>query len=208
MDYEALAKQFGGSAFQQAQPEQTGPSWAQGLSPKDQAEVRMKMHQEGRQRLAELQSNIANAGSTVADLEEFGRLNRQASTGSWWQQMTPDKSMFRSPESMQMSAITSRLAPAQRQPGSGSSSDRDVAMFLSALPSIEKEGPANKGIREQYVQQYNRAIEKANAMKAYLDKYGHLMDFDSEWAQRGQQKPASVPQSTMSSGGWSAKRVN
>jgi hypothetical protein len=194
MDYDALLKQFGGSIDEQPQqlqqPQQAAPAWASNLSRKDQGEIQMKMYQEGRKRLADLQSSIAQGGATMDDLNEFGRINRENSTGSIWQQLMPDKSLFRSGPSMEMAAIQARLAPAQRQEGSGASSDRDVAMFLRGLPSLENEGPTNKNIREDYERKYKTALEKANAMQSHLDKFGNLMDFDSQWAQRGQKKEA------------------
>lgn len=207
MDYDAIAKQFGGSASPQPQSV-NGPAWTSDLSRKDQAEIKMKMYQEGRKRLSDLQSNISDAGSTMDDLNEFGRLNRENSTGSVWQQITPDKSLFRSGPSMEMAAIQARLAPAQRQSGSGASSDRDVAMFLRGLPSLENEGPTNKGIREDYERKYKAALEKANAMQAHLEQTGSLADFDSQWAQRSRNN-APTPngkKSTISAGGWSATR--
>jgi len=182
---------------QQEAPQQqapAAPAWAANLSQKDQAEITMKMYQEGRKRLAELQAQVSDGGATMAELENFGRLNQKNSTGSWWQQVTPDKQMFRSDGSMQMAAIQSRLAPKQRETGSGSSTDTDVKMFLRGLPSTENEGPTNKGIREDFAAQYNRALEKANAMKAHLDQYGNLSDFDSQWAQR---KPPVKPMLTV-----------
>ena len=187
-------EQYAQQAEQPQQPEQTVPAWAGDLSRKDQAEIKMKMYAEGRKRLADLQAQISDGGSTMADLNEFGRLNRENSTGSWWQQLTPDKQMFRSDGSMQMAAIQSRLAPKQRETGSGSSTDTDVRMFLRGLPSTENYGSTNKGIREDFEGNYKRAIEKANAMQAHLDQFGNLTDFDSRWAQRssgGQAQPAS-----------------
>ena len=199
MDYDALAKQFGGTFVEQPQqPQQAAPGWASNLSRKDQGEIQMRMYQEGRKRLADLQSSIAQGGQTMDDLNEFGRINRENATGSLWQQLTPDKSLFRSGPSMEMAAIQARLAPAQRQEGSGASSDRDVAMFLRGLPSLENEGPTNKNIREDYERKYKAALDKANAMQSHLDKFGNLMDFDSQWAQRKQ--PAApvieVPKAT------------
>lgn len=198
MDFDAIARQFGGSAVEQSQPAQ--PSWTADLSRKDQAEIQMKMHQEGRKRLADLQSEVSSGGQTMADLEAFGRLNRENSTGSWWQQLTPDKPMFRSDGTMQMSAIQSRLAPQQRVAGSGTTSDRDIALYLKSLPSTENTGDVNKGIRMDYERNYNRAIEKANAMKQHLDKYGNLTDFDSQWAQR------SAPKN--SGGSWAIQKAD
>lgn len=202
MDYAALAKQFGGSVLEQPQ-QAAAPAWTANLSPKDQGEIQMKMYAEGRKRLAELQAQIADAGAVVADLNEFGRLNRESSTGSWWQQLTPDKQMFRSPESMQMAAITARLAPNMRPTGSGSTSDKDLALYLKALPSTENYGEVNKGIREDFQRKYDAALEKAAAMQAHLDKFGNLTDFDSQWAARKQK--AAQPQSASSP--WSIQRV-
>lgn len=191
MDYEALAKQFGGSfASQEAAPQPSAPQWANNLSQKDQAEIQMKMYQDGLKRLAEVQSEISSAGSTMADLERFGELNRKASTGSWWQQLTPDKPMFRSQESQQMNAITSRLAPNQRPVGSGSTSDRDLALYLRSLPSVENDGPVNAGIRQDYRSRYDAALKKADAMQAHLNKFGNLTEFDSVWAR--QKAPTST----------------
>lgn len=200
MDLDALAAQFGGTPVQQQQESPSIPAmatapWAANLSRQDQAKIQKDMYEEGRKRLAALQASIAEGGDTMADLEEFGRLNRENSTGSLWQQITPDKSLFRSGPSMEMAAIQARLAPAQRQAGSGASSDRDVAMFLRGLPSLENEGNTNKGIREDFARKYQTAIEKANAMQRHLDQYGNLTDFDSLWAQRKRPQQGGQPSS-------------
>lgn len=206
MDLDALAAQFGGSAAESSTPK-AGPAWAADLSRQDQGKIKKDMYEEGRKRLASLQSSIADSSSTMDDLNEFGRLNRENSTGSAWQQLTPDKPLFRSGPSMEMAAIQSRLAPAQRQSGSGASSDRDVAMFLRGLPSLENEGPTNQGIREDYERKYKIAIEKANAMQKHLDTYGNLTEFDSQWAQRKTRAPErNEKTSAISPGGWSATR--
>lgn len=213
MDFDALAKQFGGSvAPSPAAPTAPAtPAWAAGLSRQDQAKIQKDMYEEGRKRLADLQLSVANSGSTMEDLNEFGRLNRENSTGSLWQQMTPDKSLFRSGPSMEMAAIQSRLAPAQREAGSGASSDRDVSMFLRGLPSLENDGNTNKAIREDFERKYQKAIAKATAMEQYLQQNGNLMDFDSQWAKQQMTRPATpaaAPRSAISPGGWSAKKVN
>jgi hypothetical protein len=194
--------------YAQPAPQQAAAPWAADLSRQDQAKIKKDMYEEGRKRLADLQSNIADAGSTMDDLNEFGRLNRANSTGSLWQQMTPDKPLFRSGPSMEMAAIQARLAPAQRQAGSGASSDRDVAMFLRGLPSLENEGPTNKGIREDYERKYKTALEKANAMQKHLDQFGNLTEFDSQWAQRPRTNDVAPngKKSAISPGGWSATK--
>lgn len=193
MDLDALAAQFGGTAVSSqpaapAAPAMASAPWAANLSRQDQAKIQKDMYEEGRKRLAALQGSIADAGSTIDDLEEFGKLNRDNATGSLWQQITPDTAAFRSGPSMEMAAIQARLAPAQRQAGSGVSSDRDVALFLRGLPSLANEGNTNKNIRQDFTSKYEQAIQKANAMQRHLDQYGNLTDFDSVWAQRPREK--------------------
>lgn len=219
MDYAALAAQYGGKTISaEPQPASAAPPWADNLSRKDLGGIQIKMYEEGRKRLGELETQIADAGHTIGALNEYGNLNRQNSTGSLWQQITPDKSLFRSGPSMEMAAITSRLAPAQRPTGSGSSSDRDVSMFLRSLPSLENDGNTNRGIREDFERQYKSAIEKATAMRQHLDKYGNLLDFDSMWARQKLEAQAAEQaakqaaeqngkNSAISPGGWFAQRV-
>lgn len=194
MDLDALAAQFGGTPVGAPPATDTAPvpAWAQNLSRKDQAELTMKMYEEGRKRLAALQQQLSERGSTMDDLREFGRLNRESPTGSLWQQLTPDVPALRSDKSMEMAAIQARLAPAQREPGSGASSDRDVALFLRGLPSLQNPGPVNRGIREDFERKYNEAVEKAQAMERHLQQYGNLLEFDSMWANRNQKKPAAA----------------
>ncbi len=180
-DIDALAAMYGGSIVQESQGDGYPPFMGE-LSQKGQVETKSKMYQDDRKRITDLDMDISSARQTMDDLNEFGRLNRESSTGSWWQQLTPDKDMFRNKESMEMSAIQSRLGPSQRAPGSGSSSDRDVSLFLRGIPSTDNNGPTNKGIREDFERKYKYAVSKRTAMQRYIDKYGHLNGFDDQWS--------------------------
>ena len=193
MDYAALAKQFGGTE-QPAQQAPTGtpgdPPFMSDLSRQARAKVDIDRYDEGRKRLAGLDSTISSGQQTMSDLNEFMRLNRESSTGSVWQQITPDKQMFRNRQSMEMAAIQSRLGPSQRVVGSGSSSDRDVSLFLRGIPSTENYGSVNQGIHEDYDRKYKYAVEKRAAMQGHLDKFGNLGGFDTAWADRAKQPTA------------------
>jgi hypothetical protein len=171
-------------AQQNPQPtvQSNDPPFMANMPQKERDKVNVDRYDEGRKRLGELDTQISSASSIMDDLNEFGRLNRESGTGSWWQQLTPNKQMFRSPKSMEMVAIQSRLGPSQRVVNSGSSSDKDVSLFLRGLPSLENEGPVNAGIREDFKRKYDYAISKRSAMQRHLDKYGNLSGFDSSWA--------------------------
>jgi len=190
MDYDALAKQFGAVEAVQ-QPQANTPDWMSRLSPKDQVELQMKQHEEGRKRIAELDSSISNEGKTVEWLKRFGALNENSRTGGLHEQLFSNTGLGRGADEKEMIAIQSYLAPKMRDPGSGASSDRDVSMYLSALPGIDKPGNVNRDIRENFMNQYNKAVSKRTAMESYLYKNGTLVGFDDEWSKRG--KPAAAP---------------
>lgn len=178
MDYDALAKQYGGAPVQQ----QT-QNWMGDLSPKDRAKLRMESIAGAKKRIAEVDAEIAKAEPILRDLERFGSLNRETSTGSLWDAIAPSSPIFRGANKQEMQAIQSRLGPSQRVEGSGASSDRDVQLFMSGIPSVEKKGNVNKNIREQFKRQYNYAVKKKSAMQSYLNKNGSLDGFDEQWAE-------------------------
>ena len=166
----------------QASVQSNDPPFMANMPQKERDKVNVDRYDEGRKRLGELDTQISSASSIMDDLEEFGRLNRENSTGSVWQQLTPDKQMFRSPKSMEMAAIQSRLGPSQRIVGSGSSSDKDVQLFMRGIPSTENEGPVNAGIREDFRRKFEYATAKRSAMQKHIDKHGNLSGFDESWA--------------------------
>jgi len=83
-----------------------------------------------------------------------------------------------------MQSITADLAPKKRIAGSGTTSDRDIALYLQSLPSIEKGGDVNQQIRENYRKQYEKANAKLQFMQNYFDQYGHLNGADAIWQQQ------------------------
>jgi hypothetical protein len=181
MDYSALAKKFGAIERPSSTNAQQTPDWAQSLSPKDQAELNMKLYQEGRKRLSDLDTEINKAQPVLDDLSKFGELNRNSRTGGVLEQILPSSPLLHGADENQMMAIQSRIAPAQRPTGSGSSSDTDVRLFLGGLPSIAQTGPVNKNIREDFQRKFDYAINKRNAMQQHLNKYGNLNSFDEAW---------------------------
>ena len=77
---------------------------------------------------------------------------------------------------------TSRLAPKQRIAGSGTTSDRDMALYIASLPSIKEPGQVNKSIRLNYQNQLDNNTAKYTFFQNWLDKYGHLNGADAYWS--------------------------
>lgn len=214
-DLDALAAQFGGSVMQdEAMPSGGGyGSIMDGLSPKDQAELRMKQYASGEKRISELGGEISNAAPTMSDLNRFMDLNKRTSTGSAWETVAPDWKMLHGNDINEMRKIQQRLAPNQRGAGAGSSSDTDVKMYLNSLPSADDRGGVNQAIIDDYSRRYNYAVAKKQYLDNYLQSRGSLNGADTEWMKSPQYKQfiggvnPSSKQSVVSGGGWSAKAV-
>ncbi len=103
----------------------------------------------------------------------------------------------------QMEAITSELAPAMRIPGSGASSDRDVAMFKAALPSVDKFGSANQAISQDYSQRLATAQRRLDELEAQYSGRRSVIGSNAAPAPQGggqrrlsPQEAASLPPGT------------
>lgn len=117
------------------------------------------------QDMSALRATADKSSNTDQQAQRFGKLNEGVGTGmshagggfnpiNW----------FNGDKLQTMESITSALAPAQRIPGSGSSSDKDVEMFRKGLPSIDKLGGANAKIIDNL---HNQAIQDRARVSFY-----------------------------------------
>lgn len=131
-------------------------------------------------RLDEVRESGANALSTLGDLTRFqdvnARLNQSGFDTGGIKGWIADKAnfLYNNPDVQQAKEITARMAPAQRVPGSGTTSDRDLALFLQASPSMGNSKTANdeiieRGRREAVVRQ-----QRADFYDEYVREHGSL----------------------------------
>lgn len=78
------------------------------------------------------------------------------------------------PELQELQAKTAVIAPSKRQPGSGTTSDKDLALYLKGSPSIYKEEAANNGIIEDGRREAVRRQQRATFLDNYARQYGTL----------------------------------
>lgn len=201
IDYDALAAQHGAiqPTIQAPQvnvtPNGYRPPWA-GFSPKGTEEEKSKQWEEAQKRIALLRGMTNEAETKIPMLNKFGVLNRNTGTGGVLESIMPNTAIAQRvlhPEWMQqfgggnqadinqMVAIQSKLGPAERAQGSGSSSDTDVNLFLRGLPNIGTTGDVNKDLRENYIRTYKNAIIKRDFLEGYLNQNGHLNGADQLW---------------------------
>jgi hypothetical protein len=150
-----------------------------GLPPKRADDVRIRIGEQVRRQLDEERAAVREEGGKVDAMSRFGQLNRQTRTGGVADEVLPN--FLSTNDTVEMRAITARLAPRERVPGTGASSDRDVALFMAAVPSVNKPGPVNAAIRQAREAGYRRSVEYLNEKEAYFAKFGHVEGFDRIW---------------------------
>ena len=149
----------------------------------------------------QIQLKEAREGASTA--EEFARqanvfvdLNRKAGTGMV--NKIPFVSELRSafdPNVAQMDSLTARMAPAQRVPGSGTTSDKDLNLFLRAVPNIDRPGEANAAIARDMSATAKRRAERAVFLDRWAAERGTLMGAEEAWQARSRApQPTQRPQ--------------
>jgi hypothetical protein len=166
-------------------PEGVRTPW-QGLPPA-RADIARQRSAEQAQKYLQDNASVVNQGAEVLNqLEQFGELNRKSRTGAFYEgslaSFMPES--LRGSDEKVMQSITSDLAPKKRIAGSGTTSDKDIALYLQSLPSIEKGGDVNQQIRDSYRKQYEKANNKLQFMQNYFDQYGHLNGADAMYQQQ------------------------
>lgn len=181
-----LAAQFGGSTqpFEMTQeaPEGIRTPW-QGLPPARADMARQRAFEQAQKYLQENAAVVNQGAEVLGELDRFGELNRKSATGALYEgslsSFMPES--LRGADERVMQSITADLAPKKRIAGSGTTSDRDIALYLQSLPDISKSGDVNQKIREGYQKQFERANAKLQFMQSYFDQYGHLNGADVMW---------------------------
>jgi hypothetical protein len=178
-----------------AEPADPQAPW-NGLPPKRADDVRVREGERIRKQLEEERASLNQESATLGKMRQFGALNRQTSTGDLLSKAVPGVASMISDDTAQMRALTASLAPRERVPGSGTTSDKDLALFVQAVPSVDKPGPVNQAIRNARQAQFNRDSEYLNAKEAYFAKRGHVNGFDEQWSKFANEVPVFADDAT------------
>ena len=182
VDYAAIAKQFGGSVEIPQQSNVSGyGAIMDGMSPEQQNKIRYDIYEADRKRLDGLGAEISQAEPLLTSLRRFRELNVKTGTGGGWDSyMFPNAKLIHSGETNEMRTIEGD-APQMRPAGSGTSSDKDISLYLKKLPSVDLGGVENGNIIDKYERQFQHAVEKKRFLQDYLNKNQSLMGADGEW---------------------------
>lgn len=130
------------------------------------------------------------AAGAARDGNRFLEINKRTGTGEIWS--LPLASEIRGafdPRYAEMQSLTNRMAPAQRQAGSGAMSDKDVVLFKRSVPNPDFPGPTNSKIVQRLQDEAKRKGDRAAFLDNYALNNGTLLGAEEEWTRRSS-KPA------------------
>ncbi len=146
--------------------------------------------------LKQAREDAQSAGGAARDGGRFLDLNKRTGTGEIW--ALPGLGEVRGaldPRYSEMQSLTNRMAPAQRQAGSGAMSDKDVALFKRSVPNTDFPGPVNANIVKRLQDEAKRKGDYASFLDNYALSNGTLLGAEEEWQRRGSapKRPAAQP---------------
>lgn len=89
------------------------------------------------------------------------------------------------PEAQAITAIQNAIGPSLRTPGSGASSDKDVAIFMSSIPTLMNTPGGIREINKTYSQLLDRKKEEEKIARKLLREDGNLERFYEETEKLG-----------------------
>lgn len=149
---------------------------------------------------ADARAAAAAAQNKLSKVEQFRKMNKETGTGGVYSgPILPGlfQSFARATDSnfTNMEAITAELAPQNRAPGSGATSDYDAKQFERATVSVEKPGPANKNIAIAIAEQAKRDIGYSKFVDWYFQTHKTNQGMDQAWQEYVDSNPIFDPQS-------------
>lgn len=148
-----------------------GNSWV----PIDAVNAAGKMAPQEQKAIEDARGASSNAIDVLGDLTRFQDINAKTGTGgiTRFPGVKTVRNIF-DPQFQQLGEISARLTPAQRTPGSGTTSDRDLALYAQAVPGVDRDPKANNAIIERSRAEAVRRQQYADFLDEYARKNGTL----------------------------------
>src|SRR5688572_22347310 len=171
-------------------PVPTITPWANQSNAKDANKVKLAEINRGSKEIEKDTDAARQAAQQAQDAQRFLELNSRVDTGGvtdkvgigrWVQSLGPDYA--------EMESITARLAPAQRIPGSGATSDYDAKQFERATVGVDKPKPTNTNIANAVIARSKLLQDYADFRNTYLEQNGTLQGADRYWKQYVDKNP-------------------
>ena len=179
-----LAAQFGGTTAPISEGFQESPAgirvpWAN-LPPAKADEARLRAAEYARKKIDANAAVVQQGEDVQRKFDEFNALNTQNRTGEFYSGMLPQ--FLQGAPEQRMTSILSKLAPGMRIEGSGTTSDRDIAMYIRSLPNVETKGSVNQATIQSFNKDLARSKAKLQFLNEYYNTYGHIDGADTVWS--------------------------
>lgn len=156
-----------------------------------------------RKALQALRDEASSGLSTAQQAERFVDINQRTGTGGlrampiWPFGSRPptlgDALGAGNPDWGEMKSISASVGPGMRPEGSGSSSDKDMALFLSSFPSVNTLGPANQKIAKRLQDESDQKAARSAFMDEWFARRGNLLGAEQQFAQFWSRRKAGDP---------------
>lgn len=162
-----------------------------GMSPKGRETFQRDLYKQADKKLTEADDSVFAATSMARDAQRFLQLQGQTRA----QGPALGRLPAMSDAAQEMDAITAKITPQMRQPGSGATSDFDAKMFQTATVGRTKNPETNEAIATGIIASARNAQDRAQFMRDYLTVNGHLDGADREWKRYSDANPIFDPAS-------------
>lgn len=167
-----------------AQQEQEAPTgirvpWAN-LPPAKADEARLRAAEYARKKIDANAAVVTQGEALQKSFDEFSDLNSKNRTGEIYSGWLPD--ILQGAPEQRMTSIVSKLAPSMRIEGSGTTSDRDISMYIKSLPNVETKGSVNQATINSFNKDLARSKAKLQFLNEYYNTYGHIDGADTVWS--------------------------
>lgn len=204
-----LAAQFGGTTAPMSEGFQESPSgirvpWAN-LPPAKADEARLRAAEYARKKIDANAAVVQQGEDVQRKFDEFNALNTQNRTGEIYSGFLPQ--FLQGAPEQRMTSILSKLAPSMRIEGSGTTSDRDISMYIRSLPNVQTRGSVNQATIQSFNKDLARSKAKLQFLNEYYNTYGHIDGADTVWS-KNYAKNFEAPPAIKSAGAKTKNQTN
>ena len=147
------------------------------MSGKGREVFQRELYKQAEKRLTEADEGVSAATSMSRDAQRFLQLQGQTIA----QGPLAGRLPALSDAAQEMDAITAKITPQMRQPGSGATSDFDAKMFQMSTVGRTKNTAANEAIATGIIANARNTEDRAQFLRDYVTVNGHLDGADREW---------------------------
>jgi hypothetical protein len=155
-----------------------------------------KLGSQDAEALSGMRAASTRAQNFAGMADQFMALNRKTGTGpiraGGMGELLPSETAA---NLQAMKAIGARAAPSMRPPGSGATSDKDMALYQSAFPKVTNWGGSNAEVTRGLKEDASKTAARAAWAEKWAQTSGSLTGadtaFETWWSSR--QNPASKP---------------